>query len=133
MFRRTIIAAILLFAGIATAQVATTQPTVQIKEITPAKPTAQPGDTLFVTYTGKLENGNVFDTNVGGRLFRFVLGTGEVIKGWDQGMVGMGVGEKLRLVIPPELGYGKTAHGQIPANSTLIFDVELVGLARLPK
>jgi FK506-binding nuclear protein len=124
----------MLFSStIVLAQSPATQPGIEIKELAPAKPAAADGDTLLVVYTGKLPNGTVFDSNVGGRLFRFNLGSGEVIKGWDQGMLGMQVGEKRELIVPPELGYGKTAHGSIPANATLDFTVELVGLVRIPK
>lgn len=122
-----------LLTTIAAAQAPTSQPSVETKELAAGKPGAQVGDTLLVYYTGKLPNGTVFDSNVGGRLFRFVLGSGEVIRGWDIGMLGMQVGEKRQLTIPPDLGYGHTVHGSIPANSTLDFTVELVGLVRLQK
>jgi peptidylprolyl isomerase/FKBP-type peptidyl-prolyl cis-trans isomerase FkpA len=94
---------------------------------------AKNGDTLVMNYTGRLTNGTVFDSNVLPKFghvepFKFVLGAGQVIKGWDEGLVGMKVGEKKTLTIPPEKGYGAQAVGSIPANSTLIFDVELVGI-----
>jgi FKBP-type peptidyl-prolyl cis-trans isomerase len=83
-----------------------------------------------VYYTGWLLDGKEFDSSLdAGEPIEFELGTGQVIKGWDQGIVGMKVGGKRQLRIPPELGYG--AHGAgsaIPPNSTLIFDVELVGV-----
>ena len=84
----------------------------------------------MVKYTGKLPNGKVFDSNAnGGKPFSFVLGHGEVIKGWDQGLAGMKVGGKRRLVVPAPLGYGKAgAPPQIPPNSVLMFDVEVVGM-----
>jgi FK506-binding nuclear protein len=132
MFRHLSIP-VLVLASFAVAQPASTQPSVQIKQLAPAKPGAQDGDTLFVFYTGKLQNGTVFDSNVGGRLFSFVLGTGQVIKGWDQGMQGMQIGEKRELIIPPDLAYGAKGNARIPANSTLDFTVELIGLARVPK
>ena len=93
---------------------------------------AQPhaGDTLTVQYTGWLTNGCVFDTSrqPGRQPFSFVIGANppNVIAGWDQGVLTMRVGGKRRLVIPPSLGYGSQAQGPIPANSTLVFDVELL-------
>jgi peptidylprolyl isomerase len=90
---------------------------------------AKEGDTLTVNYTGKLENGTVFDSSVGKQPFTFVLGAGQVIPGWDQGLVGLKVGGKRTLTIPPDLGYGaQGAGGVIPPNATLIFDVELVSI-----
>jgi len=92
---------------------------------------AKAGDVLVVRYTGKLEDGTVFDSNVDPKFghveaFQFTLGARNVIEGWDEGFVGMKIGEKKTLVIPPEKGYGPQAVGTIPPNSTLIFDVELV-------
>lgn len=91
---------------------------------------ARVGDTLVVHYTGKLANGEVFDTSVGGTPFRFVLGGGQVIPGWDQGLQGMKVGGRRILVIPPDLAYGPNGYGPIPANATLTFEVELVGITK---
>jgi len=90
---------------------------------------AAAGDLLTVHYTGSLTNGTVFDSSVGRTPFTFRLGAGSVIAGWDQGLVGMRVGGKRRLSIPPSLGYGGQAVGSIPANSTLRFDVELLSIA----
>lgn len=81
--------------------------------------------TLGVTYTGWLVNGTKFDSNVGGAFFSFVLGAGSVITGWDQGVLGMRVGGKRRLVIGSALGYRGSGSGSIPPNATLVFDVEL--------
>lgn len=89
---------------------------------------AQPGDTVTVNYTGKLADGTVFDTSIGKAPFSFVLGAGNVIPGWDQGLVGMQVGGKRVLIIPPSLGYGSQAYGPIPANSTLTFEVQLLSV-----
>ncbi len=96
---------------------------------------AQPGDELTVSYTGRLENGTVFDTSVGkpdpqgcSGGYCFVLGAGKVIPGWDQGLIGMKVGGKRLLVIPPDLAYGAADYGPIPANSTLIFEVTLLAI-----
>ena len=87
---------------------------------------AKPGQTVTVNYTGTLENGEQFDTSYGRAPFPFPLGGGRVIKGWDEGVAGMKVGGKRKLVIPPELGYGSRNMGPSPANSTLIFEVELL-------
>ncbi len=89
---------------------------------------AKAGSLVSVQYTGKLENGTVFDTSVGRDPIQFPLGQGYVIPGWEQGILGMKVGGKRLLIIPPDLAYGDKANGPIPANSTLIFEVELVGV-----
>jgi FKBP-type peptidyl-prolyl cis-trans isomerase len=87
------------------------------------------GEKALVQYTGWLTNGKKFDSSVGGPPFKFTVGAGEVIKGWDEGVAGMKVGGKRQLRIPPDLGYGaRGAGGDIPPNSTLIFDVQLVGV-----
>jgi len=89
---------------------------------------AQTGKQVKVDYTGWLTNGKKFDSSVGtGKPFDFMLGASQVIKGWDEGVVGMKVGGKRQLRIPPDLAYGAAGHPpQIPPNSTLIFDVRLV-------
>ena len=90
---------------------------------------AQAGDTLTVNYTGKLADGTVFDTSVGKQPFQFTLGAGQVIPGWDQGLMGMKVGGKRILIIPPGLAYGaQGAGGVIPPNATLAFEVELLAV-----
>lgn len=92
--------------------------------------TAQAGQTVNVHYTGWLENGKKFDSSVDrGQPFSFPLGAGRVIKGWDEGVQGMKVGGKRKLIIPSSLGYGaRGAGGAIPPNATLIFEVELLGI-----
>ena|SRR3989338_1462576 len=85
------------------------------------------GNRVVVHYTGKFTDGKVFDSSVTrGEPFQFVLGAGQVIKGWDEGIAGMRVGGKRILTIPPSLGYGTNDYGPIPGNSTLIFEVELL-------
>ena len=90
--------------------------------------TAQEGNTVIVHYTGWLEDGTKFDSSLDRDVpFDFILGTGGVIQGWDEGVAGMKVGGVRKLVIPPELGYGPSgAGGVIPPNATLIFEVELL-------
>jgi FKBP-type peptidyl-prolyl cis-trans isomerase len=88
------------------------------------------GDTISVHYTGRLTDGTKFDSSVDrGTPFTFTIGAGQVIKGWDEGLLGMKVGEKRTLTIPADKGYGATgAGGVIPPNATLIFDTELVSI-----
>jgi FKBP-type peptidyl-prolyl cis-trans isomerase len=90
----------------------------------------QPGDRVTVHYTGWLTNGTKFDSSVDrGQPFVFTIGRGQVIRGWDEGVATMHVGDKVRLTIPPEMGYGpRGAGGVIPPNATLIFEVELLGV-----
>lgn len=91
--------------------------------------TAAVGDTVSVHYVGTLTNGTRFDSSYDrGQPYPFVIGAGRVIAGWDQGVPGMKVGGKRRLTIPPSLGYGNQAYGPIPANSTLIFEIDLVSI-----
>lgn len=97
--------------------------------------TATNGRSLAVDYTGWLydvaapdNKGAVFDTSIGRQPFVLTLGAGQVIQGWDQGLVGMQVGGQRRLVIPPELAYGQQGRGSIPPNATLIFEVELISV-----
>lgn len=88
------------------------------------------GKTVKVHYTGWLTDGKKFDSSLDrGTPFAFPLGAGRVIQGWDRGVVGMKVGGKRKLTIPPELGYGSRGFpGAIPPNSTLVFEVELVSV-----
>ncbi|KAF8380429.1 hypothetical protein HHK36_027915 [Tetracentron sinense] len=114
-----------------------------VEELAMGKPDgkrASPGQKVSVHYIGKLKkNGQIFDSNIGRTPFKFRLGVGEVIKGWDVGVNGMRVGDKRRLTVPPSMGYEiapssflrygtQGAGGKIPPNSWLVFDVELVGV-----
>lgn len=98
--------------------------------------TAATGQTVRVYYTGWIYSANAtdnkgtqFDSNTAGPGFSFTIGAGQVIKGWEQGVVGMKVGGKRRLVIPPSLAYGSNSVGSIPANSTLVFEIQLLSVA----
>ena len=93
-------------------------------------PEIQVGDIASMHYTGWLEDGTKFDSSLDrGRPFEFILGAGDVIKGWDEGVAGMKVGGKRKLTIPPELGYGASGvRGVIPPNAKLIFEVELLAI-----
>ena len=89
--------------------------------------TPKVGDTVLVHYTGRFTNGKIFDSSVGKSPFQFVLGKGQVIKGWDEGVGSMKVGGKRKLIIPPNLAYGAQGYpGVIPPNSTLTFVVQLL-------
>jgi len=87
------------------------------------------GDTVVINYTGTLTDGKKFDSSYDhGQPFETQIGVGKVIKGWDEGVIGMKIGGKRKLIIPPNLGYGSQSVGPIPSNSTLIFEVELVNI-----
>ena len=86
--------------------------------------TAGPGDKVTVAYTGWLSNGDQFDAGI----YPFTLSAHQAIEGFDEGVTGMKVGGKRKLVIPPELGYGDRDNGPIPKNSTLVFEIELQGI-----
>ena len=104
----------------------------KIEKITSGNgPAPKRGDTVTVHYTGWLTDGAKFDSSVDrGEPFEFVLGAGQVIAGWDQGVAAMQTGDKVRLTIPPELAYGESGYpGAIPPNATLIFEVELLSVA----
>ena len=134
----------LLLVGAVAADAPTTQATkrttpsgltiIETQSMTDAM-TAQNDDLVWVHYTGKLQDGKEFDSSLkrrdeNGELqpIAFRLGQSKVIKGWDEGIAGMKVGEKRQLIIPPNLAYGPQGSGPIPANATLTFDVELVGI-----
>jgi len=97
---------------------------------------ATTGATVRVYYTGWIysttatdNKGTQFDTNTSGLGLQFTIGSGNIIKGWNQGVVGMRVGGKRRLVIPPDLAYGSQGSGPIPPNATLLFEIELLAVA----
>ena len=137
-------------AATTTDQTATTTPTTPVADATQLQvtdevvgtgATAVAGDTIVVGYTGMLTNGTVFDSSVGKAPITIPgstcpsgvttglcmkLGAGQVIKGWDEGLVGMKEGGKRKIIIPPSLGYGSQTYGPIPGNSTLVFEVELI-------
>ena len=108
--------------------------TINHKNKMPENNGAIAGDVVSVNYTGKLADGTVFDSNVDPKFghvqpFEFTLGAGQVIPGWDKGVLAMKVGDKKTLVIPPEDAYGATgAGGVIPPNATLTFDVEVLAI-----
>ena len=105
---------------------------VEIKDLVVGKgQEAKPGDNVSVHYVGTLTDGKEFDqSRKRGQPFTFPLGQGRVIKGWDQGVVGMKVGGKRKLTIPPSLAYGDRGAGSIPPNSTLVFEVELLEIKK---
>jgi FKBP-type peptidyl-prolyl cis-trans isomerase len=86
-----------------------------------------PGRAITTHYTGWFANGTQFDSNVGGAAFSFVLGAGQVIGGWDTGLVGAHVGGTRQLIIPPAMAYGSTGYGPIPPNAILVFTVQIDG------
>lgn len=108
----------------------TAQPNMKIETLKPGEgPGAKAGDKVTVNYVGTLTNGTKFDSSIDrGQPFSFTLGQNSVIQGWEMGILGMKVGEKRKLTIPPELGYGSQANGPIPANSTLIFEVDMLSI-----
>ena len=88
---------------------------------------AEPGMKILVAYSGWLQDGTRFDSSLKrSRPFEFTLGAGQVIKGWEEGIRGMKPGERRQLVIPPQMAYGNRRRGEIPGNSTLVFNVEAI-------
>ncbi len=109
----------------------TASDTLKIEDITIGiGESAKTGDTVSVHYTGTLLNGSKFDSSLDrGTPFEFTLGAKQVIKGWDEGLLGMKIGGKRKLTIPPSLAYGNNSPSpKIPADSTLVFEVELLGI-----
>lgn len=91
----------------------------------------QSGDTITVHYNGSLSNGQKFDSSYDrGEPFTTKIGVGGVIQGWDQGLLGMKIGGKRKLIIPPSLGYGEQNLGAIPPNSVLVFEIELLNIQK---
>ncbi len=104
-----------------------------IQDIKPgAGASVKAGDTVSVNYVGALPDGTVFDSSSahGGQPLTFTVGSGQLIKGFDEGVIGMQVGGERKITIPPDLGYGAQAVGPIPANSTLLFDITLVKIGQ---
>jgi FKBP-type peptidyl-prolyl cis-trans isomerase len=94
---------------------------------------ATSGSKVKVHYVGTLEDGKEFDSSrKRGEPFTFTIGSGGVIQGWDEGVAGMKVGERRKLIVPPSAGYKDKAQGEIPPNSTLVFDIELLGVESHP-
>jgi peptidylprolyl isomerase len=112
----------------ASAQTITTSSGLKYRDLVVGKgPQPKDGETVVVDYTGRFTSGKIFDTSKGKQPFQFVLGRGQVIKGWDEGVATMHLGGKRKLVIPPDLAYGSQGYpGAIPPNSTLVFEVDLL-------
>lgn len=108
-----------------------TTPGLQIQKLTSGTgPSPKKGQTVSVHYTGCFTDGKKFDSSLDREApFNFVLGEGQVIAGWDLGVAKMRVGDKAKLTIPPDLAYGRDGYpGAIPPNSTLVFEIELLGI-----
>src|SRR5690349_18262214 len=100
-----------------------------VDEVVGSGDRARLGKTVSVNYTGTLTDGTKFDSSFdAGKPLEFRLGTDTIIQGWNEGIVGMQVGGKRKLIIPPQLGYGAQGKGKIPPNATLIFEIELLGV-----
>lgn len=99
-----------------------------LKSVEQCSRKSKKGDILSMHYTGTLLDGKEFDSSRGrNEPFRFQIGVGQVVKGWDQGLLDMCIGEQRKLTVPPELGYGDTGAGdRIPAGATLVFETELI-------
>jgi FKBP-type peptidyl-prolyl cis-trans isomerase len=128
MTRRSLMPIVLLaLCSLAPLGCSDAPPGVKVEDLVEGEgPACKTGDLVEVHYTGRLTDGKVFDSSAGRRPFRFRIGVGEVIPGWDEGVPGMKVGGKRKLIIPPNLAYGSSTNSKIPANSTLVFEIELV-------
>ncbi|KAI8958064.1 hypothetical protein F5Y11DRAFT_337504 [Daldinia sp. FL1419] len=126
-----------LVASVAVGALASSSPELKIDVTLPVEcdRKTEKGDNIQVHYRGTLaDNGKKFDASYDrGTPFSFKLGGGQVIKGWDQGLLDMCIGEKRTLTVPPEYGYGNRGVGPIPAGSTLVFETELIGIKGVPK
>ena len=124
----------LIVAALTAVSLADDKPRLQIgvtKKVENCQRKARSGDFVAVHYAGRLEDGTEFDNSYKrGQPIEFSLGSRQVIEGWDKGIIGMCLGEKRRLTIPPHLAYGDRGTGPIPAKATLVFETELVGLNR---
>ena len=115
--------------GVDLASMTKLSPDLYIKDLTVGTgPAVAKGDAITVTYTGFLANGTEFDSDVGRPLFGFTVGANQVIRGWDEGFVGIHVGGQRLLVIGSALAYGPDGRGPIPPNSTLVFTVQVAAL-----
>jgi len=126
--------AVLSIAALATAVLAADQVDIEVTKAVECERKTQKGDKISVHYKGTLaSDGSKFDASYDrGTPLSFVVGNGQVIKGWDDNLLDMCIGEKRTLTIPPQFGYGDRAMGPIPAGSTLIFETELVGIDGVP-
>jgi peptidylprolyl isomerase len=117
-------------AGANMDNIITTEGGLQIQDLTTGTgKEVKSGDTVTVNYLGTLTNGTKFDSSYDrNQPFTTQIGVGQVIQGWDKGIIGMKVGGKRKLTIPPALGYGSQPAGSIPPNSTLVFEVELLSV-----
>merc|ERR1712177_395 len=131
------LAAVLFTLAAVSAEVKETESGLKVEYVSkpdPCDKVARNGDMLSMHYTGTLEDGKKFDSSYDrSEPFKFQIGVGQVIKGWEEGVLGMCVGEKRRLIVPPALGYGDQGAGDIiPGGATLFFDVELISTEEGP-